>query len=89
MQEMVLAREILVWCGEHEIIFDDLCTVTEGLSYRYKVQSYPSSAGTGHRLFQPPNEHIYSHGKDTFECLRTVAGAIEEHFHAVVKTKIA
>jgi Heterokaryon incompatibility protein (HET)/Ankyrin repeats (3 copies) len=89
IQETVLAREILVWCGEHEIIFDDLCTVTEGLSYRYKVQGYPSSAGIGHRLVQPSDEHVYSHGKDTYECLRTVAGAIEQHFHAVVKTKIA
>jgi Heterokaryon incompatibility protein (HET)/Ankyrin repeats (3 copies) len=88
MQETVLAREVLVWCGAHEIIFDNLCVVTEALSHRYDIQGFPSSAGYGHRMLPVPPGPTSSPHQATSECLRSVAGAIEGHFNAVVETKI-
>lgn len=43
IQEVVLNQEILVFCGRFEILFDDLCMLTEGLMRRYAVLGHPSS----------------------------------------------
>ena len=88
IQETVLAREVLVWCGQHGFIFDDLCFATEALCSRYEAMGYPSSANYGHRLVSSPADGQHVQHEDRFECLRDVAGPIEGHFNVVMKIKI-
>ena len=87
IQETILARQILVWCGPHEFSFDDLCDVTEALCQRYDALDYPSSTHFAFRHTDSSSEGLLPYPTNALESLRDVDSAIEYHLNVVVKIK--
>lgn len=87
IQETVLARQILVWCGPYEFLFVGLCNVTKAISHRHNTLGHPTSECFASRHVDFARKSFDLDVDYAIGSLRDVNTPVEYHFKVLVKLK--